>query len=54
MGNSRTIKDVIFITPWIMAFTLFTFINGFIYLFLLMWANLIFIYDTITEKLNAQ
>ena len=54
MDISRGIKDIVLITPWIISFILFTCMNLFIYLFLLLWSNLIFIYKSNMEKYNVK
>ena len=51
MDISRTIKDVILITPWIISLILFVVVMGFIHLFLLFGYSLIFIYERIGETI---
>jgi hypothetical protein len=43
MDISRSIKDVIFITPWIIAVLIMLIVMIPVYLSLLFWSNLIFI-----------
>ena len=49
MDTSRTIKDVVLITPWIISLVLFMLVTSFIHLFLLFGYSLIFIYERIEE-----
>ena len=50
MDISRTIKDVILITPWLLSLFLFSIVMGITHLFLLFVGNLIFIYENIKGK----
>ena len=43
MDISRTVKDVILITPWVISILCMFIIMIPVYLMLLLWANLIFI-----------
>ena len=45
MEFGRTIKDVIFITPWLITLTIFGTIGFFLYLYLFIWSNFIFIIE---------
>jgi hypothetical protein len=45
MGIVNTIKDVIFITPWIITLAIFGTITLILFLFLFIWSNLIFIIE---------
>tara|TARA_R100000152_G_C6568665_1_gene36810 strand:+ start:89 stop:253 length:165 start_codon:yes stop_codon:yes gene_type:complete len=47
MDISRTIKDVILITPWIISIMAVLIVMIPVYLFLLLWSNLIFIIENI-------
>jgi len=47
MDIGRSIKDIIFITPAVLCGLLFASVSTIIYLTLLLWANLIFIYEDI-------
>jgi len=53
MDISRSIKDIIFITPAVVCGVLYASVSIGIYLFLLLWSNLIFIYERTTEKQNV-
>jgi len=43
MDISRNIKDIILIVPWLLVLVIVGTLNIFIYLFLLLYSNLIFI-----------
>mgnify|MGYP003134630903 CR=1 FL=1 len=49
MDISRTLKDVILITPWLLCLLVYSVTLGFIHLFLLFISNLIFIYESINN-----
>jgi len=53
MDISRSIKDIIFITPAVVCGVLFASVSTVIYLTLLLWSNLIFIYERTMEKKNV-
>ena len=50
MDISRTIKDVILITPWIVSVLCMLILMIPVYLMLLLWSNLIFIIEEIYNK----
>jgi hypothetical protein len=49
MDISRSLKDIIFITPFILCSMLYMSVSIIIYLSLLLWSNMIFIYESIGE-----
>ena len=51
MGFSRTIKNIIFITPWIIAILSMIIIMIPIYLLMLFCSYLIFIYEWVGEEI---
>jgi len=51
MDISRTLKDVILITPWLLCLLVYSVTLGFIHLFLLFISNLIFIYENINRNI---
>jgi len=53
MDISRSIKDIIFITPAVVCGILFASVSTVIHLTLLFWSNLIFIYESILENNNV-
>jgi hypothetical protein len=54
MDINRSIKDIIFITPVVICGLLFASVSTVIHLTLLLWSNLIFIYESISENNNVQ
>jgi hypothetical protein len=50
MEFGRTIKDLILITPWIVAVLCMLIVMIPVYLLLLFWSSLIFIYEKLGEK----
>ena len=51
MEFGRTIRDIIFITPWIIAILSMMIIMIPIYLLMLLWSYLIFIYERVGEEI---
>jgi hypothetical protein len=54
MDISRTIKDVILITPWLLSLFLFSIVIVITNLLLLFTGNLIFIYEEIKGKIYGR
>jgi hypothetical protein len=54
MDISRSIKDIIFITPAVICGLLFASVTTVTYLTLLLWSNLIFIYERVSENINVK
>jgi len=52
MDISRTIKDVIIITPWVISVLCMFVLMIPVYLMLLLWSNLIFIIEEIYKIYN--
>ena len=50
MDISRSIKDIILITPAVVCGVLFASVTTVTYLTLFLWSNLIFIYERILEN----
>ena len=50
MDIIRVVKDVILITPWIISIMAVLIVMIPVYLFLLLWSNLIFIIESIGEN----
>jgi len=54
MDISRSIKDIIFITPAVVGGVLYASVSTATYLILLLWSNLIFIYERVSENINVK
>mgnify|MGYP003130389590 CR=1 FL=1 len=52
MEFNRSLKDIIFITPFLLSGILYMSTSIIIYLSLLLWSNLIFIYEDIFGDKN--
>jgi len=53
MDISRSVKDIIFITPAVVCGLFSASVSTVIYLTLFLWSNLIFIYERILENKNV-